>query len=32
LSAAASTYLAALFVSLASLLRLILIVNGRRRD
>ena len=32
LSAAASTYLAALFVSLALLLRLILIVNGRRRD
>lgn len=32
LTAAASTYVAALFVSLASLLRLILIVNGRRRD
>lgn len=32
LAAAASTYLAALFVSLASLLRLLLIVNGRRRD
>ena len=32
LSAAASTYLAARFVSLALLLRLILIVNGRRRD
>ncbi len=32
LSAAAMTYLAALFVSLASLLRLILIVNGRSRD
>lgn len=32
LTAAACTYLAALFVSLASLLRLVLIVNGRRRD
>jgi Zn-dependent membrane protease YugP len=32
LSAAAMTYLAALFVALASLLRLLLIVNGRRRD
>lgn len=33
LSAAAMTYLAALFVSLASLLRLLIIVNGgRRRD
>lgn len=32
LAAAASTYLASLFVSLASLLRLLLIVNGRRRD
>lgn len=32
LSAAAMTYLAALFVALASLLRLLLIVSGRRRD
>ncbi len=32
LTAAAMTYLAALFVSLASLLRLIVIVGGRRRD
>ena len=32
LTAAAMTYLAALFVSIASLLRLILIVGGRRRD
>ena len=32
LTAAASTYVAALAVSLANLIRLVMIVNGRRRD